>query len=390
MRQIHLNLHGGVAGDMLVAGLMDAGAPRELLEETLAGLPLPAGSFRWELRREERHHLAGTRFDVRCAEEHEHRHWSEVRDILDRARLSPRARAWAQESFAGLAVAEGEAHGCAPEDVHFHEVGAVDAIVDVAAACALLDSFAAEGVWSTAVSVGSGTIQAAHGSLPVPAPGTLRLLRGMPICGTKLQGERATPTGVALLRAWGARFGERPAATVLSAGHGLGAKDFADRANLLRVEVEEVAVGQEWLVELRMMVDDQTGEQIGAALESLHAAGAVEAYAVAAVAKKNRPAFEVVVLAPAAEQERVRALCFRLLGTLGLRIAPIRRSRLPRAVADRATALGELPFKLRESAAGTQSKPEFEALRARATELGLTPREAADRIAPPSDNSPKA
>jgi len=375
---------------MLVAGLMDAGAPRDLLEETLAGLPLPAGSFRWELRREERHHLAGTRFEVNCAEEHEHRHWSEVRDVLERARLSPRARAWAQASFAGLAEAEGEAHGCAPEEVHFHEVGAVDAIVDVAAACALLDSFAAEGTWSTAVAVGSGTVQAAHGSLPVPAPGTMRLLRGMPICGTQLQGERATPTGVALLRAFGARFGERPAGTVLAAGHGLGAKDFADRANLLRVEVEEIAVGQEWLVELRMLVDDQTGEQIGAALEALHAAGAVEAYAVAAVAKKNRPAFEVVVLAPAAEQERLRSLCFRLLGTLGLRLAPIRRSRIPRAVEERATALGDLPFKLRATAEGTQAKPEFDALRARAAQLGLTPREAAERLAPPAGESPPA
>lgn len=375
---------------MLVAGLLDAGAPRALLEETLAGLPLPPGSFSWDLRREDRHHLVGARFDVRCAEEHEHRHLADVQEILERARLSKRARAWAQQSFSGLAEAEGEAHGCAPEAVHFHEVGAVDAIVDVAAACALLDSFAAEGVWSTAVAVGSGTIQAAHGTLPVPAPGTLRLLRGMPICGTKLIGERATPTGVALLRAWSARFGERPAGTALASGYGLGAKDFADRANLLRVEVEEIAVGQEWLIELRMLVDDQTGEQIGAALEALHAAGAIEAYAVAAVAKKNRPAYEVVVLAPAAEQERMRDLCFRLLGTLGLRLAPIRRSRIPRTVEERATELGPLPFKLRSTGDGLQSKPEFEALRARAAQLGLTPREAAERLAPPSDKSPEA
>lgn len=375
---------------MLVAGLMDAGAPRALLEETLAGLPLPAGSFAWELRREERHHLAGARFDVHCAERHDHRHLSEVREILEGARLSARARAWAQQSFAALAEAEGEAHGCDPEEVHFHEVGAVDAIVDVAAACALLDSFGAGAPWSSAVVVGSGTVTAAHGVLPVPAPGTLRLLRGMPVCGTNLQGERATPTGAALLRAWGARFGERPAATVLASGHGLGARDFADRANLLRVEVEEIAVGQEWLVELRMLVDDQSGERIGAALEALHAGGAIEAYAAAAVAKKGRPAFEVVVLAPAAEQERMRELCFRLLGTLGMRIAPIRRSRLPRAVADQDTALGPLPFKLRDSAGAVQSKPEFDALRARAAQHGLTPREAEQRLTPPpADSAPE-
>lgn len=374
----------------MVAGMMDAGAPRPLLEETLAGLPLPPESFRWELRREERHHLAGTRFEVRCAEEHDHRHWSDVRGILDRARLTKRARAWAQQTFAELAEAEGAAHGCAAEEVHFHEVGAVDAIVDVAAACALLDSFGSGGLWSSAVVVGSGTTEAAHGTLPVPAPGTLRLLNGMPICGTQLAGERATPTGVALLRAWQARFGERPAGLVVAAGHGLGAKDFSDRANLLRVEVEELAVGQEWLVELRALVDDQSGEVIGAALEALHAAGAVEAYAVAAVAKKNRPAFEVVVLAPESEQDRMRALCFRLLGTLGLRVAPIRRSRIPRGVEDQDTALGRLPFKWRETDGAALAKPEFDALRIRATQLGLTPREAREKLTGKSDNSPSA
>ncbi len=390
MRQVHLNLHGGVAGDILVAALADAVAARTTLADTLSALALPPAAFRWELRREQRGGISGARFEVQCPPEHAHRHLADVLRVLAASRLQPRALAWAEAAFRALAAAEGEAHGCAPEEVHFHEVGAVDAIVDVAAACALLDALQPAAVWSTAVPVGGGVVRAAHGELPVPAPGTLRLLQGMPVCGTSLRGERATPTGVALLRAWEVRFDERPAARIETIGHGLGAHDFPDRANLLRVEVEQVAVGQEWLVELRSLVDDQSGETIGSALEAFRAAGAVDAYAVAAVAKKNRPAFEVVVLAEAADQERMRELCFRHLGTLGLRVMPLRRSRLPRMVAVRETALGALPFKLRDTADGRREKPEHEVLRQRAAESGWTPREAADQLIPPAAEPPPA
>lgn len=380
VRQLHLNLHGGVAGDMLVAALADVGGSEDLLRQTLAALALPAGSFTWELRRETRAGLAGLRFEVRCRDDHDHRHLSEVLDVLRDSRLPAAALATAEAAFCALAEAEGEAHGCAPEEVHFHEVGAVDAIVDVAAASALLHALEVGAVWSSAVPVGCGTVHAAHGELPVPAPGTLRLLRGMPVCGTTLRGERATPTGVALLRAFGARFEERPAAVSLAAGHGLGAREDATRANLVRAEVEEVAVGQEWVIELRALVDDQSGETIGAALEAARAAGAVDAYAVAAVAKKGRPAFEVVILADVERQDELRALCFRALGTLGLRMATVRRSRLPRDVREVPTAWGGLPHKVRDVGGGQESKPEFEALRAEAERRGLTPREARERL----------
>lgn len=365
---------------MLVAALADAGDGRALLEQTLASLPLPAGAFRWELRRDQRGGFSGLRFAVACDEEHAHRHLADVLAILAGAALTSRARDLSERAFRALAEAEGLAHGCGAEEVHFHEVGAVDAIVDVAAACALFDALDCDTAFSSAVPVGSGTVHAAHGEMPVPAPGTLRLLTGMPVCGTRLQGERATPTGVALLRAFGVRFEERPAAIVETVGHGLGTREFADRANLLRAEVERVAIGQEWLVELRALVDDRSGEEIGAALEALHAAGAVDAFALAAVAKKNRPAFEVVVLAGADQQEALRSLCYRHLGTLGLRVSPLRRSRLPRTSEERETALGRLPFKRRETVDGPQRKPEFDVLRVRAAAAGLTPREGRERI----------
>lgn len=378
---LHLNLHGGVAGDMLVAGLLAAGAPREVLERTLNSLP---GEFSWRVEEERRQTIAGLRFVVDAQEGHVHRHLSDVLAILAKVEFSDRARTWAEEAFRLLAVAEARAHGSEPEQVHFHEVGAVDAMVDVAAACALMDALDPAVIRATPVPIGSGTVHCAHGDMPVPAPGTAFLLEGVPIGGRDLIGERATPTGVALLRAWRVRFETPPAANLIASGHGLGSRDPDDRANLLRVELEEPAMGGEWLVELRALVDDQSGEVLGDALERLHAAGAVDAYAAAAVGKKNRPSFEVIVLCDAERQQEFETLCFRLLGTLGMRVAPLRRIRQARRVENRSTELGSLPFKVRGSGDEERAKPEFEALRLLADAHGLTPREALERLQTPS------
>lgn len=364
---------------MLVAGLLDAGAPRSVLEHTLAGL-LP-GEYRWELRRESRRHIHGLRFDVQGREGHVHRGLREVLALLPAARLPVRAQEWASAAFHHLAEAEGRCHGQEPEQVAFHEVGAVDAVVDIAAACALLDALDPAVIWSSPVAVGSGIVPSAHGPLPVPAPGTLELLRGMPLAGRELSGERATPTGAALLRAWSPRFGGRAPAVLLRAGYGLGARDPSDLPNFLRILVEEAEGAAEQLVELRALVDDQSGEVLGAALEAFHAAGAVDAYAVMALGKKGRPAFEVTVLCEGARRLEFEELAYRQLGTLGMRVLPVTRSRRPRHGEARETALGPLEFKLRSDPGGaTSGKPEFEALRRRAAELGLSPQEAARRL----------
>ena len=389
MRQVHLDLSAGVAGDMLVAGLIDAGAPEEALRAVLDGLP---PEFAWRLERCTRQGIAARRFVVDAREGHVHRHFTDVEALLDPLALSERARAWARAAFWELAVAEGRCHDCSPHEVHFHEVGAVDALVDVAGACALLDALDPAAVWASAVGVGSGTVDCAHGRLPVPAPATLELLRGVPLTGRDLQGERATPTGAALLRAWGVRWGGRPPAAPLAVGHGAGSRDTEDMPNFLRVVVEEADGAPEQLLELRALVDDQSGEVVGAALEELHAAGAVEAFALPALAKKGRPAFEVVVLAPAGERAAFEERMFRLLGTLGLRVTPAQRTRRPRRVVEAETALGPLPFKERlDPDRARRLKPEFEALRRRAAELGLTPREALELLAggdqPPSGST---
>lgn len=378
--RIHLHLFGGVAGDMLVAGLLDAGAPTQGLKALLEALPTDEVEAAWE--RQTRQGIAGTYFRVRIEEGHVHRHLSDVLTLLEDLPLTPRALAWAQDAFRVLADAEGKAHGCSAESVHFHEVGAMDAILDISAACLLMDALDPEAIHATAIPVGSGVVHCAHGAMPVPAPGTLYLLEGLPTCGFDLEGERATPTGVALLKAWQVDFSTRSAATCGKVGYGLGSRDPEDRANLLRVECETAAVEAEWVVELRSLVDDQSGEVVGHALESLRQAGALEAYVLPATSKKGRPAFEVVVQAPGDRQEDFEQAMFRLLGTLGIRATALQRTRRPRTVMQ---APGQpFPWKMAADAEGALQplKPEFDALAASARSAGQTPREVLEEQRP--------
>ncbi len=372
--RIYLNLFGGVAGDMLVAALLDAGAPEDVLTKIIQALPAAEVSASWE--KEQRHGIAGLRFAVDIKEASTHRHLPQVLQILAELPLTGRARAWAETAFRELAEAEAKAHGCAAEAVHFHEVGAMDAILDIAAACALLDALHPTEVFCSTIPVGQGPVHCAHGAMPNPAPGTQFLLTGLPTGGFELRGERATPTGVALLRAWQVDFSVRSAGVVMGCGYGLGTHDFEDRANLLRVECETPALDLEWLVELRALVDDQSGEILGHAMETMRSEGAVDVYATPAVGKKNRPAYEVVALVEAARQAEFEQMFFRLLGTLGVRALAMRRNRQLRA--QRTEAQSDLCWKTVADSPGhdfADLKPEFESLVAVAAARGKTPRE---------------
>lgn len=372
--RIYLNLFGGVAGDMLVAGLLDAGAPQDGLQQLLDALPQEEVQASWE--KATRQGIAGTHFQVKIDEGHVHRHLSDVLALLEDLPLSPRAFDWAVAAFTVLADAEAKAHGCSAQSVHFHEVGAMDAILDISAACLLMDAMDPQSIHASSIAVGSGVVHCAHGAMPIPAPGTRYLLEGLPTCGFDLEGERATPTGVALLRAWQVDFGTRSAATCGKVGYGLGTRDPEDRANLLRVECETAAVDADWMVELRSLIDDQSGEVIGHAMEQLRQEGAAEAYAMPATTKKGRPAFEVVVQVVGARQAEFEQRMYRLLGTLGLRVSLLQRSRRPREV--REDAQSGYAWKMAVQGADetlTDLKPEFDRLAEVAEAQGKTPRE---------------
>ena len=370
--RVYLNLFGGVAGDMLVAGLLDAGAPTEIVQSILGALPEGEVQASWE--RQTRQGIAGHYFSVQIKESHHHRHLADVLPILKTLPLTERAHDWAVAAFQALAIAEGKAHDCPPEEVHFHEVGAMDAILDISTACALMDALDPTEIYCSPVPVGHGTVQCAHGAMPIPAPATQYLLEGLTSCGFDLQGERATPTGVALLRAWNVKMKPRSAAISEGVGYGLGTRDPEDRANLLRVELETAALDPEEVVELRSLVDDQSGEIVGHALEDLRKRGAKEAYVLAATSKKGRPAFEVIVQVDAERQQDFEQRMFRLLGTLGIRVTLLHRTRQLREVGGQDGLVWKRAAQ--DSGQDMQAlKPEFESLVQRADAQGKTPRE---------------
>lgn len=328
----------GVAGDMLLGALLDAGADLDAVREQLAALPVDG----WALDAEPvlRGRIAATRAAVHAPEGHHHRTFADVRAIVEGAgpALPARVRRRALAAFAALAEAEAALHRVPVDEVHFHEVGALDAIVDVVGTCAALEVLGVDEVWTSPVATGHGTTAAAHGALPVPAPATVRLLEGVPVVGVDVACELATPTGAALVRTLAAgRHGPPPPMVVTASGHGAGTRELPDRPNVVQAVLgtaagvaggssdRSPAVEAEALAVVETNVDDVTGEVLAHAVDALLAAGALDAWVTPIVMKKGRPAHTVSALARPADAARIAELLARETGTLGVRTSLIER-----------------------------------------------------------------
>jgi uncharacterized protein (TIGR00299 family) protein len=327
----------GVAGDMLLGSLLDAGADLDAVRELVGRLPVDG----WRLDAEPvlRGGIAATRavvdVDDRVADSRGgHRTWRDIRALLAEATLPDRLRARAHAAFAALAEVEAALHRVAPDEVHFHEVGALDAIVDVVGTCAALEVLDVEEVATSPVATGYGTTSAAHGALPVPAPATARLLAGVPVVGVDVAAELATPTGAALVRTLaGGRHGPVPAMTITASGYGAGSRELDGRPNVVQALVgtatsdSEAGDGSkvEHLVIVETNVDDVTGEVLAHAVAALLAAGARDAWATPVVMKKGRPGHTVSALATPGDADRVAAVLARETGTLGVRWSAVER-----------------------------------------------------------------
>ena len=315
----------GVAGDMLLGSLLDAGADVDEVRRIVAAL----GVEGWALDAEPvlRGGIAATRAVVHAPEHHHHRTWRDIRGLLAHAPLPDRVRSRATATFAALAEAEAALHRTTPDDVHFHEVGALDAIVDVVGTCAALEVLGVDDVCVSAVATGHGTTSAAHGHLPVPAPATAALLRGLDVVGVDVAGELATPTGVALVHTLaGGASSPVPAMTVTATGYGAGSRDVEGRPNVVQAIVGTTGHGTEALVQLESNVDDVTGEVLAHALGRLLDAGALDAWATPIVMKKGRPAHTVAALARPADVDAVRRALLHETGTLGVRASAVERT----------------------------------------------------------------
>jgi uncharacterized protein (TIGR00299 family) protein len=328
---LYIDCIAGVAGDMLLGALLDAGADVEAVRRGLGGLGVAGIAL--EVQRTEHHGIGAARVTVRAADGQPHRTWASIRAQIDRAELPARARTRAQAVFERLARAEGAVHGVDPEGVHFHEVGAVDAIGEVCGVVLALESLGVERAVCSPLPVGRGFVGAAHGRLPLPAPATVELLKGAPIAGAGVDAELVTPTGAALVTALCGGFGGVPAMTLDACGYGAGTRRFAQMPNVTRVlvgtEAPDAATAQVSVIEANL--DDLLPELVPDAAAACFAAGALDVWVTPVQMKRGRPGFVLSALArPSAEDPVVDAI-LRETSTLGVRITRAERRELERS-----------------------------------------------------------
>ena len=328
MRTLYFDCFSGAAGDMLLAALLDAGASEPGVRAAVAALGLPGVEI--EVREVTRGSLRAKKVDVVDPGDRESRGPAGIEALLAAAALPEVVRDLASRTFALLAAAEAKVHGIPREQVHFHEVGAVDAIVDVVGCAAALASLGAERVVASPVATGRGIVDTEHGPIPVPAPAVVELLEGVPI-EERGTGELVTPTGAAFLRAAVDEFGPLPAITVAASGYGAGTRDTAV-PNVVRVLVgESVAAPRPRLVQIEANVDDMSPELLPHAIESLLGAGAVDAWITPVLMKKGRPGFVVSALAAPEDADRVTDVFMRETTTFGVRTREVAREMLERS-----------------------------------------------------------
>ncbi|HZZ86371.1 MAG TPA: nickel pincer cofactor biosynthesis protein LarC [Anaeromyxobacteraceae bacterium] len=365
---------GGIAGDMFLAAALDLGVPREGLEAALGTLGVPG--FRLEVTRRESSGIAGTHLDVVVEGPQPHvRGLAEILALVAASGLAPRAKAAAAAVFGRIGAAEARVHGVPVEQVHFHEVGAVDSIVDVCGAAVVLELLGWPRVVAAPPELGKGMIKTAHGFLPVPPPAVLELLRGKPVRPGGPPGEAVTPTGAALLAEL-CELGDPPPFTPRQVGYGVGTARWPDRPNVLRMTLGDAAAaapaGEGELFELSCNLDDATGQLVARAIEEALAAGAVDAWAAPLTMKKGRPGLLLQALAPAAARDAVARAFVRETTTLGVRMHAVSRLELGREWREVETGYGPVRVKLGLlDGAVVQAQPEHDDCLARAREHGV-------------------
>jgi uncharacterized protein (TIGR00299 family) protein len=362
----HFDPFSGISGDMTVGALLDAGADRQAL---LAALESLATGASFEVEKVKRRGILASKFHVRATDTKKHRHLPHILDIIGKSSLSAKAKQNAAAVFQKLGEAEAVAHGVPIEKVHFHEVGAVDSICDIAGACAALDLLSVDEVHCSAINTGSGTVNTEHGVLPVPAPATARLLEGKPVYARGPEMELTTPTGAALVATLATRFGPLAPMRIRATGYGAGDREFTEHANVLRVILGESAAVPEasTVAVLEANIDDATPELLGHALECLMEAGALDAGYSPLLMKKGRPGQLLKVIARPEDQERIAETIFRETTTFGLRLYSAERRVAARAHVEVDLGYGKVRVKTADS--GTFS-PEFEDCRKLAASSG--------------------
>lgn len=365
MKIAYFDAFSGIAGDMTVGALIDAGADAAAV---FAGLDSLGTGARFRAERVKKKGIMGTQFTVEHEDQKKHRHLPHIVKMIEAAELPERAKRRAVRIFEVLGEAEAQVHGVPVEKVHFHEVGAVDSICDIVGAALGLELLGVEQVFVSPINTGSGTVEADHGVMPVPTPATALLLAGKPVYASGPVTELTTPTGAAIVAALGAGFGAPPAMVIERTGFGSGTKEFPGQANLLRVLIGERSGASEATVirVLEANIDDSTPEVLGYAMERLLAEGALDVTLQPVYMKKQRPGTLLQVLARPEDQERLAAVLLRETSTLGIRISEAERRVAAREHVEVETEYGKVRMKVSPGGAA----PEFEDCRRLAESTG--------------------
>lgn len=364
MRIAYFDLVSGISGDMTVAALLDLGLPRKVLREELD--KLTGVGFRIRVGKKMVNGIRATRFQVIPGEAQPERSWAGIRRLIEGSGLSAEVKSRGLAVFSRLAEAEAEVHGVSPDDVHFHEVGAVDSIVDVVATAVGVCHLDVQRFACSVVPLGRGLVRSRHGVLPAPAPATLELLKGFPVRGTDLDRENVTPTGAAILSALASQRGETPEMRIEKTGYGAGAMEFPDRPNVLRVIVGESApaLGRERMLVMETHIDDMNPEIYDYVLDRLFEAGARDVTLSPVQMKKNRPGTLLRILAEPRLREALAEIVLRETSTLGVRCHVVDRMVLPRKPLKLRTRFGTLTVKVAEDPDGrVRAAPEYDELR---------------------------
>lgn len=365
MKIAYLDCFSGISGDMFLGALLDAGLPFEELKEILHTLPLDG--YGLEMKREKRGELFGTRFVVNVEEKKQvHRVLKDVNKIIRAGGLSKEVKDKSMEIFEAIALEEGKIHNCPPEMVHFHEVGAVDSIIDIVGTIFGLEFLGIASISASSLPLGSGFVETEHGRIPLPAPATLALLQGIPVYDSGLRLEMVTPTGAALARELASSFGSMPAMTVQRVGYGAGSRDLPDRPNLLRIIIgdDQSEEQVETVVILEANMDDTNPEWLGFLMDQLFEAGALDVVFYPIQMKKNRPGILIQIMGKPQQQDILMDILFRESTTLGVRFRHSLRKVLRRSLVEIESPWGMIKVKKVLRPDGSpRFLPEFEACR---------------------------
>ncbi|MBR6472428.1 MAG: nickel pincer cofactor biosynthesis protein LarC [Firmicutes bacterium] len=383
MKTLYLDCSMGAAGDMLTAALLELFEDKDNTLAKLNALAIPGVEYRYE--KISRQGIAGTLMHVRvngeeedeCEhhhDDHEHHHHASMADIeaiIDGTKASDKVKTDAKNIYKLIAAAESKAHDMEVTEIHFHEVGAMDAVADVTACCYLMEKLGAERVVASPVHVGKGTVRCAHGVLPVPAPATANILLGVPTYSADIDSELCTPTGAAVLKYFVNEFRDQPVMKAEAIGYGMGRKDFP-RLNAVRAIIGTEEGNTEHIVELSLNLDDMTPEKIGFACDRFFELGAVEVYTTPIYMKKSRPGVLLTVMVKESLRDSMVEAIFKYTTTLGIRENVSKRYALKREVVPVETPFGEIREKRSSGYGVTRSKYEYDDLAAIAHGEGIS------------------